>query len=40
MSIKQLAKLSGIRDSTIRKRLKRGWSIEEAVEIPLAKNNY
>lgn len=36
-SIKQLAKLSGKTEKTIRKRLTRGWSIEEAIEIPLGK---
>ena len=37
-SLKQLEDLSGISEKAIRKRLKRGWSVEEAVEIPLAKN--
>lgn len=34
MSLKQLAEISGISVQTITKRLNRGWSIEEAVEIP------
>lgn len=39
MSVKELSELSGISEKTIYKRLKRGWSIEETMEIPLAKNN-
>lgn len=39
-SIKQLAEISGINESAFRKRLDRGWTIEDAVEIPLAKNNH
>lgn len=35
MSIKQLSKLSNITSKTINKRLNRGWSVEEAVEIPI-----
>lgn len=38
MSVKQLSKLSGISESAIYKRLNRGWSIEESVEIPLGRN--
>ena len=38
MSLKQLAEISGISASTITKRLNRGWSIEEAVEIPTKTN--
>ena len=38
-SVKQLAEISGINESAFRKRLARRWSIEDAVEIPLAKNN-
>lgn len=34
MSIKQLSDFSGLSSSTISKRLDRGWSLEEAVEIP------
>ena len=37
MSTKQLAALTGLTDSAIRHRLERGWSIEEAVEIPLGR---
>ena len=33
-SVKQLEKISGISKHTLYKRLKNGWSIEEAVEIP------
>ena len=40
MTLKQLSILSGISEKTISKRLKRGWSVIEAVEIPLAKNNH
>ena len=36
-SIKELSKMSGISEKTIWKRLKRNWSIEEAVEIPTGK---
>lgn len=36
-SIKELSKMSGISDKTIWKRLKRNWSIDEAVEIPTGK---
>lgn len=36
MSIKDLSKISGFSEKTIRKRLARGWFVEEAVEIPLA----
>ena len=42
MSVKQLSKISGINEKAIYKRLARGWSIEESVEIPLSerrKNN-
>ena len=34
MSVKQLSNLSGLTTSTIYKRLSRGWSIEETIEIP------
>lgn len=37
-SLKQLSKMSGMSIKTLHKRLKRGWSIEETMEIPLAKN--
>lgn len=37
-TVKQLSKMSGIPERTIYKRLSRGWSIEETMEIPLAKN--
>lgn len=33
-SVKELAQISGLNERTIYKRLKRGWGIEEAVEIP------
>ena len=36
MSIKQLVKISGINENAIYKRIARGWSIEEVVEIPLS----
>lgn len=39
MSIKQLSEFSGLNPSTISKRLDRGWSVEEAVEIPNLRNN-
>ena len=38
MSIKQLAEINGLSDSTVRKRLNRGWSVEESVEIPNLRN--
>lgn len=34
-SIKELSKLSGISEKNLYKRLKRGWNISEAVEIPI-----
>ena len=37
MSVKQLSDLSGIRTRNIYRRLKRGWDIESAIEIPLKK---
>lgn len=37
LSMKQLEKISGIDKKCLYKRLKRGWSIDEAVEIPLQK---
>ena len=39
MSVKQLSEFSGLSESTISKRLDRGWSIEEAIEIPNLRNN-
>ena len=39
MSIKQLSDFSGLSESTISKRLDRGWSLEEAIEIPNLRNN-
>lgn len=36
-SVKQLAKIANIQTKCFYKRLARGWSVEEAVEIPLAK---
>ena len=39
MSVKQLSEFSGLSQSTISKRLDRGWSIEEAIEIPNLRNN-
>ena len=42
MSVEQLSQISEINRKNIYKRLNRGWSVEEAVEIPLAerrKNN-
>lgn len=36
MSVKQLSKISGINEKAIYKRLARGWSVEESVEIPLS----
>lgn len=38
MSVKQLSALSGINEKTLYKRLARGWSVEESVEIPLGRN--
>lgn len=35
MSVNQLSKISGISNLNIYKRLSRGWTIEESVEIPL-----
>lgn len=35
MSVKDLAKFSGISEKRIYERLNRGWSVEETVEIPL-----
>lgn len=35
MSVKHLAKISGISEKRIYERLNRGWSVEETVEIPL-----
>ena len=37
-SIKQLSELARMSERTLYKRLRRGWSVEEAVEIPLCKN--
>lgn len=37
MSVEQLSQINGINKKNIYKRLARGWSVEEAVEIPLAK---
>ena len=37
MSVKQLSQKYGIDQRNIYRRLARGWSIEEAIEIPLAK---
>ncbi len=39
MSVKQLSEFSGLSESTISKRLDRGWSIEESIEIPNLRNN-
>lgn len=39
MSVKQLSKLSGLKEKTIYKRIQRGWSIEEVVEIPSLNTN-
>lgn len=36
-SVKQLAKINGINENAIYKRLQRRWSVEEAVETPLSK---
>ena len=36
-SVKQLSKMTGINERTIYKRIKRGWNIDEVVEIPLGK---
>ena len=38
-SVKQLAKIAGIPENAFRKRLARRWTVEDGVEIPLAKNN-
>ena len=38
LSVKQLSKINNISASTIQKRLDRGWSVEEAVEIPTKYN--
>ena len=37
-SLKQLSQMSGIHHDTIEYRLKKGWGINEAVEIPASKN--
>ena len=36
LSVRQLAELSGISKRNIYKRINRGWSVEEAVEIPIS----
>lgn len=38
MSIKQLSEISGHNEKMLYKRLSRGWSLEEAIEIPNLKN--
>lgn len=38
MSIKQLAQINNLTENIVRKRLDRGWSVEESVEIPNLRN--
>ena len=38
-SVKQLAEIAGIPENAFRKRLERRWTVVDAVETPLAKNN-
>lgn len=37
-SIKQISKITGIKEKTIRRRLYTGWSVEEAFEVPVGKH--